>query len=106
MWSDMVYMIPIASVLSIAKLEEDTELKGDLQEELIRLIDEHFPSGTIEMVKNEEIISAIDMVYPKGTNIWTILDTIMATFDLTFEFKPMIDKRIRFMLIQKIEEDE
>lgn len=105
MWSDMIYMIPVASVLSIAKLEEDTELKGDLQEELIRLIKEYLPSDSITMVKNEEIISSIDMVYPKGANLWTILDTIMASFNLSFEFRPMIDKRIRFTLIRKDEDD-
>lgn len=105
MWSDMIYLIPVASVLSMAELKEDTELKGDLQEELIRLIGEYLPSGSIAMIKNEEIISAVDMTYPKRTNLWTILDTIMANFGLSLSFKSLTDRKIQFVLVPNSDDE-
>lgn len=103
MWADMIYTIPVASVLTIAKLEDDTEVKGDMQDAMAGLIAKYLPSGSITMVKNEEIIAIINTVYPKGTSLWTILDGIMATFGLRIEFKPMTDKCIRFMLVKSKE---
>lgn len=80
MWSRMVYLMPIAAIMSTVNVSEEIKMEGDLQSELERLLGEHMKA--LRLVRNEELNLTINSSYPKESNLWTIFDGILERYHL------------------------
>lgn len=81
MWANLMYLIPVASVLSQYKLSEEFKMEGDLLEELDRLLKTVHCTTKLKLEKTK-IKCQISATYPKGTSVWTIFDGIMQRYHL------------------------
>lgn len=81
MWANLMYLIPVASVLSQYKLSEEFKMEGDLLKELDRLL-KSVNCTTKLRIEKTKLRCRIDTTYPKGTSVWTIFDGIMQRYHL------------------------
>lgn len=81
MWANLLYMLPVASILSECIVEEEIKMEGELSEELDRLFKAYIPHSKLRFVK-KPLHAHISATYPAGTSLWTIFDTIIARFHL------------------------
>lgn len=93
MWSNLVYMLPAASIMSKYAVDDEVAMHGDLMEELEKLFVRYLKNTNLEL-KKTNLRMTINAVYPKGTTIWTILDGIIVRFHLMVYLKEEKDGRI------------
>lgn len=82
MWSNLLYMIPVASILYDCTVNEEIKMEGDLGDEIERLFKTYLKDSKLKFV-NKGIHATIYATYPAGTNLWTIIDGIIVRFKLT-----------------------
>lgn len=81
MWSKLVYMAPVLSILSKIEITEDVKMEGRVDEEIRRVFEPYLKTTRLVLVR-KPIHARVIADYPKGTSLWTILDGIMALFHL------------------------
>lgn len=81
MWANLMYLIPVAAILSQYKLDEEFKMEGDLLNELDRLLEKVHCTTKLKIEKTR-LKCRINATYPKGTSVWTILDGIMQRYHL------------------------
>lgn len=82
MWSNLLYMLPVASILYNCTIDEEIKMEGDLGEELTKLFKKYLSNSKLKFFK-KNLHATIYATYPTGTNLWSILDGIMTRFHLT-----------------------
>lgn len=97
MWANLMYLLPVATVLSQYELPEEFKMEGDLLTELDRLL--RFV-GCSEKFKIEKsrLKCRVDATYPKGTSVWTIFDGIMRRYHLNVFITSQKDDRVTISL--------
>lgn len=91
MWSKLLYLAPVASILSMRETDEEEELRGQLQDELIRLFEKTIHSDRFKLILNPDLHATINTTYPAHSNLWTILDGVLQRYHLILDIKPMKD---------------
>lgn len=81
MWSEQIYILPIAAFLMEYDLAEDIKMEGELMNELDILLQNNVPSSNFKFLKSS-IKAKINTAYPSGTNIWTIVNEIRHRYHL------------------------
>lgn len=99
MWSNLMYMLPVTSILYNCVIDEEIKMEGNVADELERIFSKYLVNSRLKLAKTN-IHANIYFTYPAGTNLWTILDTIMARFHLS----AYIDERDSDMMILRLEE--
>lgn len=99
MWSNLLYILPVASILYDCTITEEIKMEGDLSEELDKLFKKYLPNSKLKLHKSH-IHATIHSTYPAGTNLWSILDGIMTRFHLM----AYVDERNSNCIILKLEE--
>lgn len=99
MWSNLMYMLPITSILYNCVVNEEIKMEGNVGDELEKIFNKYLVNSRLKLAKSK-IHANIYSTYPAGTNLWTILDTIMVRFHLS----AYIDERDPDMMILKLEE--
>lgn len=81
MWSNMMYMLPVASILSMYEIKEEIKMEGDLLTELDHLL---LMSKCVSNFKIEksDLKCKVSLTYPAGSNLWTIIDSIINRYRL------------------------
>lgn len=92
MWANLLYLAPVATVLCMCETEEEEELRGQLQDELIRLFKKTVPPDRLEIIPNKDLHATINTTYPAHSNLWTILDGVLQRYHLILDIKPMKDR--------------
>lgn len=82
MWSNLLYMLPVISVLYNCTVNEEIKMEGNVGDELERIFSKYLINSKLKLAKTN-IHATIHATYPSGTNLWTIVDTIMARFHLS-----------------------
>lgn len=98
MWDSFMYMIPVASTLAQARLPVDTPLRGDLQDELEKLVEMYVPYNAVRLVRNSEIDASINTVYKKGTNLLIVFNNVMDALGLSMEIK-ISEERVALIML-------
>ena len=93
MLANMLYLAPVAAILCMFETEEEEELRGQLQDELIRLFKKTIHHNQFEIIPNEKLHSTINTTYPAHSNLWTILDGVIQRYHLILDIKPMEDRK-------------
>lgn len=99
MWSNLLYMLPISTILYNCVINEEIKMEGDLGDELTRLFKKYLVNSRLKLAK-PKVHANIYATYPAGTNLWTIMDGIMARFHLACT----IDEKNNGDMILKLEE--
>lgn len=99
MWSNLMYMLPVTSILYNCTINEEVKMEGNVGDELQRIFNKYLVNSKLKLAKTN-IHANIYSTYPAGTNLWTILDTIMVRFHLS----AYIDERNKDEMILKLEE--
>lgn len=81
MWSNLLYMAPVASILSKCVVDEEIKMEGNLSEELQKLFKKYAKNPNFRFIKTK-ISAKVYATYPIGTSLWTILDGVMTLFHL------------------------
>lgn len=81
MWSNLLYMLPVTSILYNCTINEEIKMEGDLGDELERVFNKYLVNSKLRFV-NKGLHATIYATYPSGTNLWSIVDGIMARFQL------------------------
>lgn len=81
MWSNLLYMIPVSSVLYNCVVDEEIKMEGNLGDELERVFKTYLKNSRLKFV-NKGLHANIYGTYPAGTNLWSILDGIIVRFHL------------------------
>lgn len=97
MWANLMYMIPVASVLSQYQLTEEFKMEGDLLEELDRLL-KVVHCNTKLRIEKTNLKCRIDATYPEGTSVWTVFDTIMQRYHLNVIITSLKDDSVAISL--------
>lgn len=97
LWANLMYLLPVATLLSQYELPEEFKMEGDLLTELDRLL--RFV-GCSEKFKIEKsrLKCRVDATYPKGTSVWTIFDGIMCRYHLNVFITSQKDDRVTISL--------
>lgn len=85
MWSSVVYLFPIATILSKVTVEDEIVMDGDLYQEFNSLICKYVPPDQFVLLPNPELKLTANLRFPKGTTLWSILDSILVRYHLTAE---------------------
>lgn len=80
MWSRMIYLMPVASIMAMVNIPEEIKMEGDLQSELELLFDKYMKA--LRLVRNKELDLRVNCSYPAGSNLWTIFDGILERYHL------------------------
>lgn len=86
MWSRLVYLMPIASIMATVNIPEEIKMEGDLQSELDQLFDKHMKA--LRFVRNKGLDLTVNCTYPAGSNLWTIFDGILERYHLLVDIIP------------------
>lgn len=81
MWSNLLYMLPVTSILYNCVINEEVKMEGDLGDELERIFKTYLINSKLKFV-NKGLHANIYATYPAGTNLWSIIDGIMVRFQL------------------------
>lgn len=81
MWSNLLYMIPVSSILYDCVADEEVKMEGHLGDELEKLFKKYLGKSKLKFV-NKGLHANIYATYPAGTNLWSIVDGIIARFHL------------------------
>lgn len=87
MWSNLIYLAPVAAIISTVHITEPAALDGDLQDELIWLFTKYISPTKLSFIRNKNLKATINTSYPEGTSLWTILDSTMQRMHLTIEIQ-------------------
>lgn len=101
MWSNMLYFLPLAAILSTHEIEEEETLQGPLQDELIKLFEKTIHHNKLRIVKNEKLNATINTTYPSHSNLWTIMDGVIQRYHLVLDIQT--DKTGECVTIQMME---
>lgn len=91
MWASMLYLAPVAAVLCMHETDEEEELRGQLQDELIRVFEKSIHHDRFKIIPNKDLHATINTTYPAHSNLWTILDGVLQRYHLILDIKPMKD---------------
>ena len=91
MWANMLYLAPVACVLAIHETDEEETLRGQLQDELIRVFEKNIQHGGFKIIPNPNLHATVNTTYPAHSNLWTILDGVLQRYHLILDIKPMKD---------------
>lgn len=81
MWSNLIYMLPVSSILCECAIDEEIKMEGNVGDELIRVFKKYMTNPRLKLEKIK-IHATIHATYPKGTTLWTIVNGIMTRFHL------------------------
>lgn len=81
MWSNLMYVLPIAEFLMKYETSKEIKMEGDLMEELSKLIDDYVSVPNFKFIKSS-VKATINTTYPESTSIWKILDDILHRYHL------------------------
>lgn len=98
MWSNLMYFLPVAAILSSYTIECDVHLEGDLGEELEKLFGTYISSERLRITTSPSLKARVNMTYPAKTNLWTIFDSIMQRFHLAPEVSAGEDRCVVVVL--------
>lgn len=82
MWANMIYFMPIATMLSVHKVDEDVQLDGDLGTEVRKLVSKYITEDKLIFLVDPKLNATIHLSYPKDSNLWTIFDSILQRYHL------------------------
>lgn len=88
MWSKLLYLAPIASILSLYETEKEENLQGKLQDELIRFFEDNIQKYKFRIIQNAHLNATINVTYPAHSNLWTIMDGILQRYHLIPSINP------------------
>lgn len=101
MWSNLLYMLPVSSILYNCTIPEEIKMEGNVGDELEKLFKKYLVNSKLKYV-NKTIHANIYATYPAGTNLLTILDGIMARFHLMIYINEKDKDDILFELQESI----
>lgn len=101
MWSNLLYMLPVSSILYNCTIPEEVKMEGNVGDELERIFKKYLVNSKLKFI-NKGIHANIYATYPTGTNLLTILDGIMARFHLTIYIDEKDKDNILFELKESI----
>lgn len=87
MWTKMLYLAPVAAILSLHETAEEETLHGYLQEELIRVFQKNIHHDKFQIILNKHLHATINATYPAHSNLWTILDGVLQRYHLILDIK-------------------
>lgn len=99
MWSNLLYMLPVTSILYNCTVNEEVKMEGNVSDELQKVFKKYLVNSKLKLAKTT-IHANIYANYPTGTNLWTIVDGIMARFHLM----AYIDERNPDEILLRLEE--
>lgn len=97
MWSNLLYMLPVTSILYNCTINEEIKMEGDLGDEIERIFKKYLINSKLKFV-NKGLHATIYATYPAGTNLWSIIDGIMVRFQLIAYIDERDDNNILFQL--------
>lgn len=99
MWFNLLYMLPVSTILYNCVINEEIKMEGNLGDELTKLFKTYLVNSRLKLAKLK-IHANIYATYPAGTNLWTIMDGIITKFHLAC----VIDEKSNGDVILKLEE--
>lgn len=99
MWSNLLYMLPVTSILHNCTINEEIKMEGNVADELQRVFKKYLVNSKLKLAERP-IHATIYTIYPSGTNLWTIVDDIMLRFHLI----AYIDERNPDEILLRLEE--
>lgn len=87
MWSNLMYFLPIATILASYSVDEDTHLEGKLETDFPRFVQKHVHVDQLRIVMDSKISAEMNLDFPARTSIWTIFDSVMHRYHLMPEIK-------------------
>lgn len=85
MWSQLIYLMPIASFMSMIELKEDETLNGDLYEELDKMIRKYIDHDRFVLRADKGFEAHVDLTFQKGMTLWHVMSTILHRYRLAPE---------------------